>query len=109
MIENQDTMTTEQVANLLYPLTEAELAATSDQRRNRRKRRLGQTTKALNRAGIIPLPGRADDGQRLWASTVVLTWIKARPGKGNRTRGETLVPKAGTDLVVVPRLGNPLA
>jgi len=81
--EAPDRLTTEEVADLLYPPTQKEQDAPEADRKRKRRSRLRSTNTALKqRAGISPLPGRTDDGQRLWPREEVMAWLDSRPGSG---------------------------
>lgn len=104
-MEAVEVLTTWEVGELLYgPLIVPE-GVSVDEVRLARKRRLQKTGAEIRRMRrrmpeLVPLEGRAGDAQLLWPGAAMRAAVAARPGRGNRLRGEL---RRGT------RSGDPVA
>lgn len=82
-----ETLTTAELADLLYPPELERRDVTVEEAARRRRSRLTNAAKQARRWGVQPVPGRADDGQRLWPAAEVREQIAGAPGKGNWRSG----------------------
>lgn len=77
----EQSMTTEELANMWKPPTPGESAED-------RKNRFRRAAAWVRRRGVIPLEWRTTDGQRLWPRDRVMEEMKERDRRGNRTSGD---------------------